>query len=132
MKGDVVHDDAHEDNPASLGDELEAAHHRARIAGYIEDHGRRPVIERLRQPGRRVLSCQDGILNIEMFAAESKAFSVEVENAQARAGQLGELDDAQPDRPAADHEDRFSGIDPGAFYCMRADSERLDQGQLVG
>lgn len=131
MEGDVIHYDSNEDDPASLGNILEAAHHRVRVTGYVEDRGRELTFERIGEPLWRIVAAEDRVFDTEMIAAEAKAFRVEVQNAQAGSSQLRELDHTEADGAAADDKDGLTRGQSGALYGVGADSEGLDQGQLV-
>ena len=62
--------------------------------------------------------------------AEIEALAVHVENDDPRAGQLGEDDGRQADRPGADDEAVFAFDKRRSIDGMTADRERFDERQL--
>ena len=53
---------------------------------------------------------EDRIGDAHPFAHEAQPILVDVDDDGPRPGELGELDDAQADRPGADDEDRLIGL----------------------
>ena len=132
VEGDVIHHDADKDDASSLGYVAEALHHRFRVSGHVEDGGGWVVSKQVSQFFSRVRATGESVFNIELLTAETQTFRVEVHDAQVRSSQLCKLDDAQPDRPAANDQDRLSLFQPGSLNGMGSDPESLDQRQLVG
>ena len=137
VKAHVADEQANEDELAATRNKLEAACHRRRVTGHIEDCRRQLAVVKLEETFERILAVTrrvgaDRLLDAELLSTEVQSILIEIEDRDVGSGDLRELHDREPDRPDANHENLLAGLERRSVESVRTDAESLDERQMFG
>ena len=129
-KHQVFHGDADIDNPSRKRGELETAAHGFVVAGGVNDHVGKLTLGEFTKRLERVRSGDDCVGHFQFVAHKCEPLFIEIKNDHPRAGDAGEFNHGQTDRPSTEHENIFSRLRLGTIHSVASNGERFDQREL--